>query len=156
MVSLEELEMTVWFEEGRSGDTDLLAQVLRCVQSSHLQKCVIGLRATQHWCTRDDLLNTISGEAMQQCLQNLLSIPEFIISLRDNDAAFGEDWWTTEITKNLPASKDMLTIKVEMWGRSIACFIEGQHTEYILNGYEEGLTDLWTEDLQVEAASPVM
>lgn len=123
MVSLKELKMTVWFKDGKSGGADLLAQVLRCVQSAHFKKCDIRMKSDdRYWCTRDGLLNIISGEAMQQWLQTLLSIPEFIISLDDEDAAFGEDWWATEITKNLPALKDSLTVDAQRKGMSIACF----------------------------------
>ncbi|OJT13783.1 hypothetical protein TRAPUB_9678, partial [Trametes pubescens] len=56
----------------------------------------------------------------------------FSIILWDNDAAFDKDWWTTEITKNLPALRDTLTVDVEIY-------------EYRKN--------LWAEDLPVEAAS---
>ncbi|KAL1937089.1 hypothetical protein VTO73DRAFT_15112 [Trametes versicolor] len=69
---------------------------------------------------------------MQQWLQHLPSIPEFTIAVRDNDAAFNKDWWTTEITKKLPALKDTLTVDV-----------------YIEDGKE--WKDLWMEDLPAEA-----
>ncbi|KAL1937119.1 hypothetical protein VTO73DRAFT_15090 [Trametes versicolor] len=67
---------------------------------------------------------------MQQWLQHLPSIPEFIIRVKENDAAFNKDWWTTEITKNLPALKDTLTVHV--------CLLE----------YDK---ELWIEDLPAEA-----
>ena len=118
MVSLEELRITVWFKDGNSGGADLLAQVLRCVGSPHLKKCVFDLAGSQYGCKRSDLLEIISGEAMQQCLQHLPSITEFIIRVWDNDAAFNKDWWTTEITKNLPALKDTLTVHVRLLGMS--------------------------------------
>lgn len=133
--------MRIWSDNDELEGADLLAQVLRCVQSSHLKKCDITLSifgqygfTRQYGCTRNDMLNIISGEAVQQCSEKWLSIPEFIISLIDNDAAFGEDWWTTEITKNLPNLKDMLTVKVDIDGMSIAYFIEGQCAEHICNG----------------------
>ncbi|KAL1936853.1 hypothetical protein VTO73DRAFT_6690 [Trametes versicolor] len=109
--------------------------VLREMQSSHLKKCNIELWAhnRQYGCKRGDLLEIICGEAMRQWLQHLPSIPEFIIRVEDNDAAFNKDWWTTEITKNLPALKDTLTVYV--------------HVTEIKN--------LWTEDLPAEAASSI-
>ncbi|KAL1937361.1 hypothetical protein VTO73DRAFT_13822 [Trametes versicolor] len=70
---------------------------------------------------------------MQQWLQHLPSIPEFIIGVEDNDAAFNKDWWTTEITKNLPALKDTLTVHVA----------------------DDGDEDLWMEDLPGEATSSI-
>ncbi len=154
MVSLEELKIRVWCRDGKPGGADLLAQVLRCVGSPHLKKCVFDLAGTQYGCKRSGLLNTISGEAMQQCLQHLPSIPEFFISLWDNDAAFGKNWWTTEITKNLPSLRDTLTVNVWMNGMlAIEWFIEGLCTEHILNGNEAYMSDLWAKDLPVEAAS---
>lgn len=120
MVSLEELKMMIWFDNEELVGADLLAQVVTCVQSSHLKKVDIHLSVVEYGCTRHCLLNIISGEAMQQCLQKLPFISEFTITLEDNDAAFGEDWWTTGITKNLPALKDTLTVHVEIWGMSDA------------------------------------
>lgn len=124
MVSLEELKITIWFEEYKPGGADLLAQVFRYVQSSHLKKCDIFFWTYNHQygCKRGDLLKIISGEAMQQWLQHFSSIPEFIISVQENDAAFNKDWWTTEITKNLPALKDTLTVHVDVYGMSDAFF----------------------------------
>lgn len=147
MVSLEELTMTIYFRNSQSGTADIFAQVMRCVQPSSLQKCGISVKFLENYNRRDGLLNIISGEAMQQCLQNWPSIPEFIINLTDNnDAAFGKGWWTTEIIKNLPALKDMLTVNVFIDGMSIASSIEGQCTEHILDGYEAGAKDLWAID----------
>ncbi|KAL1939111.1 hypothetical protein VTO73DRAFT_10371 [Trametes versicolor] len=71
---------------------------------------------------------------MQRWLQHLPSIPEFIIRVWENDAAFNKDWWTTEITKNLPAFKDTLTVHVPIY--------DGKEWK-----------DLWIEDLPAEAAS---
>ncbi|KAL1939492.1 hypothetical protein VTO73DRAFT_9803 [Trametes versicolor] len=135
MVSLEELNVTVQFKDYKPGGADPLAQVLREMQSSHLKKCDINLwaRSLQYGCKRGDLLEIISGKAMQQWLQHLPSIPEFIITVRDNDAAFNKDWWTTEITKNLPALKDTLTVHVPIYGR----------------------VNIWMEDLPAEAASSI-
>lgn len=120
MVSLKELTMHIWFRDSISGGADLLAQVLRHVRSSHFKICDILLKTTywegKYWHSRHDMLNAISGEAMQQCLQNLHSIPEFTIHLEENDAAFGKNWWSTEITKGLPALKDTLAVHVEMHG----------------------------------------
>lgn len=133
MVSLKELTMHIWFRDSKSGGANLLTQVLRHVQSSQFRFCDISLKTTywegQYWCSRHDLLNTISGEAMQWCLQHLLSIPEFIIHLEDNDAAFGRHWWTTEITKGLPSLKDTLAVHVEMHGMLYANFTGGQYTD---------------------------
>lgn len=124
MVSLEELTIAVWFQDYKPGGADPLAQVLRYMRSSHLKKCVISFWTYHHqyWCKRGDLLKIISGEAMQQWLQHLPSIPEFIISVQENDAAFNKDWWTTKITKNLPALKDTLTMHVYTSGMSDAFF----------------------------------
>ncbi|KAL1937108.1 hypothetical protein VTO73DRAFT_15095 [Trametes versicolor] len=71
---------------------------------------------------------------MQQWLQHLPSIPEFIISIYENDVAFNEDWWMTEITKKLPALKDTLTTHV-----------------YTSTGHKK----IWKEDLPAEAASSI-
>lgn len=124
MVSLEELNMIVWFKDYKPGGADPLAQVLRYMQSSHLKKCDIQFLASswQYGCKWGDLLEIISGKAMQQWLQHLPSIPEFIIGVTENDAAFNEDWWMTEITKNLPALKDTLRVHVDLWGMSDAFF----------------------------------
>lgn len=123
MVSLEELKITIWFEDYKPGGADPLAQVLRYMRSSHLKKCDIHfLPVSQYQCKRGDLLEIICGEAMQQWLQHLPSIPEFIIRVKDNDAAFNKDWWTTEITKNLPALKDTLTVHVHLLGMSDTFF----------------------------------
>lgn len=123
MVSLEELKITVWLEDYEPGGADPLAQVLRYVQSSHLKKCDIDFWAiSQYGCKRGDLLEIISGKAMQQWLQHLPSISEFIIRVKENDAAFDKDWWTIEITKNLPALKDTLTVHVEISSMSDAFF----------------------------------
>ncbi|KAL1937352.1 hypothetical protein VTO73DRAFT_13813 [Trametes versicolor] len=70
---------------------------------------------------------------MQQWLQQLPSIPEFIISVYEDDAAFNKDWWTTEITKKLPALKDTLTVHVHL----------------------EGNKNIWMKHLQAEAASSI-
>lgn len=113
MVSLEELIITLWFDDYKPGGADPLAQVLGEMQSSHLKKCDITLISIWYGCTRNDMLNIISSEAMQQWLQDLPSIPEFIISVYEDDAAFNKDWWTTEITKKLPALKDTLTVHVD-------------------------------------------
>lgn len=155
MVSLEELTIAVQFkDDSRPGGADLLAQVLRYTRSSHLKRCDIALRSgDQYECKRGDLIEIISGEAMQQCLQCLPSIPEFIIRVKENDAAFNKDWWTTEITKKLPALKDTLTMHVRLLGMSDPFFfIEGQCTELTSNG-KEWARDLWMEDLPAEAAS---
>ncbi|KAL1937112.1 hypothetical protein VTO73DRAFT_15099 [Trametes versicolor] len=76
---------------------------------------------------------------MQQWLQHLPSIPEFIIRVKENDAAFNKDWWTTKITKNLPALKDTLTVHVHLFDGN-----EVQHWQ-----------DLWMEDLPAETASSI-
>lgn len=123
MVSLEELKIKVFFIDYKPGVAEPLAQVFRYMQSSHLKKCDIDLwSGDQYGCKRGDLLEIISGEAMQQWLQHLPSIPEFIISVRENDAAFNKDWWTTGITKNLPALEDTLRVHVDLWGMSDTFF----------------------------------
>lgn len=125
MVSLEELTITVRFKDNsRPGGADLLAQVLRYTRSSHLKHCHISFEYEEdrYGCKRGDLLEIISGEAMQQWLQHLPFIPEFIIRVKENDAAFNKDWWTIEITKNLPALKDTLTVHVQFYGMSDAFF----------------------------------
>ncbi|EIW53642.1 uncharacterized protein TRAVEDRAFT_52762 [Trametes versicolor FP-101664 SS1] len=112
--------------------------VLRSMQSSHRKKCVIYFRASyQYQCKRGDLLEIISGEAMQQWLQDLPSIPEFIITVDENDAAFNKDWWTTEITKKLPALEDTLMVHVD------------------IDDGVEWYKNLWIEDLPAEAASSI-
>lgn len=124
MVSLEELNIRVWFtDDSRPGGADFLAQVLRYMRSSHLKQCDIDFQTgSQYGCSRGDLLEIISGEAMQQWLQHLPSIPEFIIRVDENDAAFDKDWWTTEITNNLPALQDTLTVHVCLFGMSDTFF----------------------------------
>ncbi|KAL1939090.1 hypothetical protein VTO73DRAFT_10350 [Trametes versicolor] len=137
MVSLEELSIQVGFTYYKPGGADPVAQVLRYMQSSHLKKSDIAFwTGSQYGCKRGDLLEIISGEAMQQWLQHLPSIPEFIIRVKENDAAFNKDWWTTEITKNLPALKDTLTVHVDI---------------------DEGhwFKDLWMKGLPAEAASSI-
>lgn len=123
MGSLEKLDMTICFTDGQSGGADLLAQVLTHVKSPHFRTCVIKLETYKHrkyWCDRPDLLNTISGEAMKQCLQHMPSISDFCISLDDNNTAFGERWWTTETIKSLPAMKDALTIHVDVHASGVS------------------------------------
>lgn len=121
MVSLEELKITILFENDKPGGADLLAQVLRYTRSSHLKQCDISFEYEDRYgCKRGDLLEIISGKAMQQWLQRLPSIPEFIIRVCENDAAFNKDWWMIAITKNLPALKDTLTVHVLLLGMSDA------------------------------------
>lgn len=123
MVSLEELTIAVRFKDYKPGGADPLAQVLRYMQSSHLKKCNIHFQTFDYYrCKRGDLLEIIGGEAMQQWLQHLPSIPEFIISIYEDDVAFNEDWWMAEITKKLPALKDTLTTHVYTSSMSDAFF----------------------------------
>ncbi|KAL1937358.1 hypothetical protein VTO73DRAFT_13819 [Trametes versicolor] len=62
---------------------------------------------------------------IQQWLQHLPSIPEFNIRVEDDNKSFNKDWWRIEITKNLPALKDTLTVDVDV-------YYEGNETDNLL------------------------
>lgn len=144
MVSLKIIMLHITHTKNISDPTNMVADVLRCVQSSLFRTCVltfapsrfIGLNGYE---SRNLLLNSLSGKAMQQCF-NLWSLPhtlEFKVTLYENDVAFGDDWWTTEITKNLPALKDNLTVHARMLCMSNTSFIPGWCTEHTSNGYSQ-------------------
>lgn len=152
MVSLKILMLHITHSLAKSifdpANDDVVANVLRCVQSLIFRTCILtfGFRevlgpsaepGSDYGWSRTLLLNTLSGEAMQQCsnLWSLPHIPEFKVTLYENDVAFGDDWWTTEITKNVPALKDNLAVHARMLCTSNTSFIEGWCTEHTLNGY---------------------
>lgn len=124
MVSLEVIMLRLFWSGGTIDQDGIVAKVLICVHSSFFRMCILDfdIRTRGHdldssyGCSRFDLINTLSGKAMQQC-SNIWSLPhspEFKITLPDNDATFDKDWWTTQITRNLPVLKKSLTMCVHI------------------------------------------
>ena len=116
---LQELQITFWSsvldgtnEIDFTRDTDF-TRILLHVQSAHLKRLSISLRTERSYHrSRDQVMNSLVGHAMQQVLSSFEQLGHFQVLLCDNNEDFNAAWWTNQLRVSLPMTKAIVACEV--------------------------------------------